>query len=99
MKITTKYNVNDSLYVTLVDQDYVILKSTSGKVLGATIKLLVVDSITADGKTIVYNFPSISRQEEFVFDNLKDAKKHAQNMVGVLAKQNRELIENLSFEK
>lgn len=97
MKIKTKYNIGDTLFVPLIDSsEFVFAQKDSGKTIGVYIKKAKVEFVTV-GKEIIYNFDcGVQRPEAYVFDSEGDAKKYALTMIDFLAEKNRERINNFN---
>jgi hypothetical protein len=93
MKITTKYNIGDTLFVPLLDSSsHTFIANTSGKAVGVYIKKTTISHIQVD-PSVQYVFISGEvRDERFVFQNYKDAQKYACEMVDILAQNNKKII-------
>ena len=86
MKLTTKYNIGDRLFVPTINRGTCV-----PHVMGVVIKEFVVEEISTNGEVTTYIFRSEyeSRTEPYLFSNLKDAQKYALSMLDDLYKKNK----------
>ena len=89
MKIKSKYNIGDKVYVPYREE--------KGEGFGIIIRKVKINEIVFNSKNIYYKFDytEFVRDEPFVFSTLNSAKKYAYTMINTLSKNNKKEINKL----